>query len=446
MLKGKFSYTPPAALTGSLRDYRRARGADLQARIEGFAKWRGLRRQHGLWPFAWTRTAQPGAATAAQDAGGEPVVGLNFANQDHLGLAAHPAVLAAAQAAVAAFGLHSAGAASGLGSSPLSAELEQRLADVLGAPDAALFPSGWAAAYGAVKTLVRTTDHVLLDAFAPLGLREGAAAATRNIYLFRHNRVEECRRWLERIRAKDAEGGVVVAVEGLSAAEADIADVAALQKLCHEFEAVLVVHLAHDLGAFGAEGCGVLGEQGMLGKVDVITGSFARTFGTNGGFVACRSSEMTDYVRASSSAWGQSGTLSPAQAAVALKAFDIISDAEGEALRSRLAANAASLRQQLAEAGLEVMGVPAPVVCVRLGSEGLARLVVRRLAQAGVIAELVEFPAAPKDQARLRLHMSALHEAAQIREAASAIGAAWAAGREEFDWLNSEREKLRASA
>jgi glycine C-acetyltransferase len=427
MLKGKFSYTPPAALSGSLRDYRRPRGADLTARVEGFAKWRSLRRQHGLWP----------AQAAADEAGAEPAR-LDFACEDALGLAAHPAVLDAAREALGRFGLAGASAA--------STELEQRIADFLGVAEACLFPTGWAAAYAAIKALVRPTDHVILDALAPAGLKEGAAAATRNICLFRHNRVEECRRWLEKIRGRDAEAGVVVALESLSSAECDAGELQALQALCHEFNAVLVVHAGCDLGALGAGGTGVLGEHGLLGKVDVVTGALGGAFAVEGGFLACRNAETTAYVRAFSAAVASAGGLGPVQCAAALAAFDIVEGPEGEALRASLAANVAKLRGRLAEADLELVGAAAPIVCVALGPDALARLVARQLAGAGLAAELVEFPAAPKDQARLRLRVSARRSPAEIDAAAAAVTAACEAAREEFEWLNSEREKLRASA
>jgi glycine C-acetyltransferase len=428
MLKGKFSYTPPAALTGSLRDYRRARGADLTTRIEGFAKWRGLRRQHGLWP-----SDAPQATDA--EASGER---LDFAREDALGLATHAAVLAAAAEAMIRFGL--------AGAQAPAASLERRVAGFLAAPEACLFPTGWAAGYAAVKALARATDHVILDAAAPAGLREGAAAATRNICLFRHNRLDECRSWLEKIRSRDAENGVVVAVETLSATEADMADLKALQALCHEFNAVLVVYAGCDFGAMGADGLGALGDQGVLGKLDVVAGGLAGAFAVEGGFVACRSPEMTDYVRGFGAALAHAAPLAPAACAAALAAFDIVEDAEGEALRATLAGHVATLRSRLADAGLELIGAPAPAICVALGAEGLARLVARQLAEAGLEAELVEFPAAPKDQARLRLRVSARHSADEIRAAGDAVAAACQAGREEFDWLNSEREKLRAQA
>src|SRR5262249_44554067 len=149
--------------------------------------------------------------------------------------------------------------------------------------------------------------------------------------------------------------------------------------LCSEFGATLLVYAAHDLGALGVDGKGVLGEQAVLGKVDVVAGSFARAFGAGGGFVAGRSCEMVDYVRAFSSVWSQSAALPPAQAAALVAALEIIESPDGQARRDRLMRNVEALRRQLAEAGLTVLGAPAPVVCVDLGADGLARLVARRL-------------------------------------------------------------------
>jgi glycine C-acetyltransferase len=446
MLKHDFSYTPPAALSGSLRDFRRARGADLQARIESFAKWRNLRLQHGLWPFARVRDEASTPTTAAQGLGPESVQGLNFACQDALGLGTHPAVVQAAREALDAFGAHSAGSPAMLGATAPLARLERRIAEFLDAAEAALFSSGWAAAYGTMKALARSTDHVVLDVFAPAGLKEGAAAATRNVYVFRHNRTEECRGWLQKIRAADAENGIVVAVEALSSVQGDRADLPALQALCHEFGATLVAHAGHDLGALGPDGAGVLADQEMLGRIDVVTGSLASSFAANGGFVAGRSADLVEYVRAFASPLAHSSAMSPTQAAAAIAAFDIVESEDGQKLRDTLMANAVRLREQLGEAGLEVVGDPSSVVLVKLGPDGLARLVARQLPKAGILANLVEFPAAPKDEGRLALHVMAQHTKAQLSEAAAAVASACRSGREEYEWLNSEREKLRASA
>jgi glycine C-acetyltransferase len=445
MLKGTFNYTPPAALAGSARDYRHPRGPDLQGRIEGFYKWQNLRRQHGLWPFSRSTDESPSAITAVRDDAGGRFRGVNFASEDSLNLSTHPAIKQVAHEVIEQFGLHSAGSAAMLGNTSHSVLLERKIADFLGADEALLFPTGWAAAYGVIKGLVRPADHVLIDALAHPSLKEGAAAATKNVYLYRHNSVEDCRRWLQTIRGKDAQNGVMVVTESLFSTDSDTPDLAAIQALCEEFSATFLVDAAHDLGALGPGGRGAIGAQGLEGKIDLVMGSFAKSFGSNGGFVACRNREVKEYLRFFGPTCASSSALSPMQAAAVMKAFEIVESREGESLREGLMANVDSLRRQLVEAGFEVHGEASSVVCVKIGVEGLGRLISRRLPEAGLIANLLEFPAVPKDQARLRLQVMANHTEQNVADAVTALKAAYLAGREEFEWLSSEREKLRAS-
>jgi 7-keto-8-aminopelargonate synthetase-like enzyme len=284
---------------------------------------------------------------------------------------------------------------------------------------AVLYPTGYAAGAGAIKGLVRSSDHVVIDALAHACLQDGAAAATKNVFLFRHLDIGSARRWLKEIRAKDTTNGILVVTESLFSMDSDTPDIAALQELCLEYRATLMVDVAHDFGCLGEDGRGHIGMQNMLGKVDIVMGSFSKTFASNGGFVACHSRSVQQYLRYFSTPGTFSNALSPVQAAVALKALEIVDSAQGGTLRRALMTNVVTLRERLRQIGLEVYGDPSAIVAVKMGSEATARLVSRALTGLGLIANLVEYPAVPKGAARFRLQVMAGHTLPQIDLAVS---------------------------
>src|SRR6201996_6073868 len=418
------AYIPPAALTGSMRDFRVPGGADLLGRTEGFFKWQNLRRQSGLWPFSRATEDGPGTVCRAQDDSGNKMRGVNFASQDYLSLSSHAVIKSTAKETIDRCGVHSAGSPALVGNTSHSVALERKIADFLKMEEVVLYPTGWAAGFGVIKGLVRSADHVVMDMLSHSCLQEGANASTNNIHLFRHLDNEYCRDILTKIRSKDKENGILVVTEGLFSMDSDTPDLAALQALCHEFNATLVVDVAHDLGSLGDDGRGHIGIQNMLGKIDIIMGSFSKTFGSNGGFVACKSRAVREYLRYYSAPATFSNALSPVQAATVLQAFDIIESMEGRVLRLELLANVISLRRELTEAGLEYYGDPSAIVCVKMGSEGLARLVSRQLPERGLVANLVEFPAVPKNAARIRMQVMAHHSEQNIADAVEILGAA----------------------
>ena len=412
---------PLAALTGSMRDFRIPGGADLLRRTEGFFKWQDLRRKNSLWPFSRATEDGPGTVCQAQDDSGNRMRGVNFASQDYLSLSSHPAVKSAAKETIDRCGVHSAGSPALVGNTSHSVALERKIADFLKMEEAVLYPTGWAAGFGIIKGLVRSADHVVMDMLSHSCLQEGAHAATTNIHLFRHLDNEYCRNILTKIRSKDKENGILVVTEGLFSMDSDTPDLAALQRLCHEFNATLVVDVAHDLGCLGEDGRGHIGMQNMLGKIDLVMGSFSKTFASNGGFVACKSRAVKEYLRFYSAPATFSNALSPAQAATVLKAFEIVDSAEGRTLRAALMANVLNLRQELREADLDYYGDPSAIVCVKMGTEGLARVVSKQLVELGLIANLVEFPAVPKGAARIRMQVMANHSAQNIAQAVQVL-------------------------
>ncbi|HTV89142.1 MAG TPA: aminotransferase class I/II-fold pyridoxal phosphate-dependent enzyme [Stellaceae bacterium] len=412
---------PSEALTGSMRDFRKLHGSDLLDRVAPFYRWQETRRHHGCWPYSKSTEEAPRPICSAKDDAGHQFRGVNFASQDYLGLASHPQIKAAAKAAIDEYGVHSAGSSALAGNTKYSLALEQCVADFLDLEHAILYPTGWAAGYGVIKGLVRPDDHIVMDGLAHACLQEGAYSATGNVHLHGHLKLDAVRRLLRRIRARDARNAILVVTESLFSMDSDTPDLAALQALCREFDARLLVDAAHDLGCIGPDGRGHIGLQQLLGKVDIVMGSFSKTFASNGGFVACRSAAVREYLKFYGCSATFSNALSPVQCATVLKAFEIVQSDEGRRLRERMLDRAVYLRSQLRAAGFEVIGEPSAIVPAVVGPEALARIVSRLLPSVGVVANLVEFPAVAKGNARFRLQVMATHSHENIDDLVDAL-------------------------
>ncbi len=413
---------PIEALTGSMRDFRVPKGANILDRTQQFTSWQTARRDSGLWPLGRSTQAGPRRHVAAYTDRGERMEGVNFASQDYLSLSGHDDIKQAAHTAIDEYGVHSAGSPALVGNTTVSIALENKIAQFLNVDHAIVFPTGWAAGFGVIKGLIRSNDHIVMDSLAHACLQEGAQAATGNIHLFRHNNVDEARAKLAKIRAKDTANGILVVTEGLFSMDSDVPNIKALQDLAHEYNAILLVDVAHDLGSLGPGGRGFIGAQDMLGKVDIVMGSFSKTFASNGGFVATSHPHVKEYLRYYSSPNTFSNAMSPVSAAVVLRAFEIVDSAEGDELRNRLMTNIRLLRELLNQSGFSTYGEPSPIVCVKMGTEGLARLVSRGIHANGLVANLVEFPAVPKGQARFRMQVMANHTPRDVIDAVHRLG------------------------
>lgn len=432
----------PKTLTGSLREYRVMEGSNLLRRIGGFHAWQSERLKAGFWPYSRATMDGARAQCAIDDEAGRKMHGVNFGSQDYLSLSNHPEIRLTAHSAIDAFGVHSAGSPAFIGNTKYSVALERKISEFLGMERTVLYPTGFAAGFGAIKGLVRSSDYVVMDSLAHACLQEGAAAATKNVYLFRHLETDSARRWLREIRAKDTKNGILLVTEGLFSMESDTPNLEALADLCHEYDATLMVDVAHDLGCLGADGRGHIGIQKMLGKVDIVMGSFSKTFASNGGFVATKSRAVQQYLRYFSATTTFSNALSPAQAAVVAKAFEIVESPEGADRRASLMRNIVSLRSKLLERGLPIYGEPSAIVAVKMGTEALARLVSRQIARRGLVANLVEFPAVPKGQARFRMQVMAEHTEAQMATAASILHASSLEAAEELETMKQPPQLL----
>jgi glycine C-acetyltransferase len=406
-----FQHIETECLDGSTADFVDIARRDLIARWDSHRKWFDDRLVNGIDPYSkFTQsTISPEATACTRDE--RMFVGVNFASQEYLNLASHPGVHEAAKQAIDAYGVHSAGSAALMGNTKLSRLLEERLAAFLGYRDCTVFPTGWGAGYGVIKTLVRgAQDHVVIDMLAHACLQEGARNATPNVHSFRHLSNEGVKRHLERIRRDDLNAGILVVTETVFSMDSDVPDIAELQSLCREYGAILLVDVAHDLGAIGATGRGYLESQGMVGEPDLLMGSFSKTFASNGGFVACNNPGLKLALRYNCGPLTFTNALSPVQCAIVLKCLDIIENDEGCELRQRLMANILYMRQAMEGADFSLLGRPSAIIPTILGENALSRLMTRYTLEGGGIVNLVEYPAVSKNTCRWRLQVMALHE------------------------------------
>lgn len=393
------------------------KGAHLLERTHPLGEWLEQRTALGTWPYSRCLEQSPGTETRITSQNDRVVEGVNFGSQDYLGLASHPAIQEAALTALWEFGPHTASSPMLQGNTRLSRTLETVLADMLRMEHVLLFPTGWSAGFGLIVGLVRPNDHILIDQLAHACLMQGARAATANHAFYRHNDVEDVRRRLSKIRAKDTQNGILVITEGLFSMDSDSPDLAALQQVCREHDAVLMVDVAHDFGASGPGGTGQIGLQGMLGQVDLVMGSFSKTCASNGGFVATRDASVKKFLGIYGGPHIYSNALSPVQAGVVLEALKIVRGPEGDALRGRAMDNILRLRGGFESKGIECLGNPSNVVPVMAGDETLAKWTGRLLEENGLLANLVEFPAVARGKSRFRFQVMASHSAAQVARA-----------------------------
>jgi glycine C-acetyltransferase len=426
-------------LHGSLAEFARPSGPDLLTRTAGILSWIAARREAQVWPYGRAVvSAVPGALTRAEAESSQVREGLNFATQDYLSLAAHPAVCDAAIEAVRRYGAHSGGSSALQGKSDLSLSLEREIGDTLQMEHVVLFSSGWGAAFGAVTALVRPDDHVVMDRLAHASLQTGVAAATRNVRRMEHLSVDALRRALVDIRAADTRNGILVITEGLFSMDSDSPDLRAMQAVCREFQATLLVDVAHDFGSLGPGGTGAIGRDGMLGDIDIVVGAFSKTFASNGGFVATRNHGARTYVEVYGGPHMFSNAMSPIQIATVREALRIVRSPEGDRRRESLMSAVTTLRAALGEHGLECLGDPSAVVPVLIGHTPLARLASRSVLQRGLFANLVEFPAVGIRAARFRMQVQADHTADQAREAAALLAESVAEARAELESASTQ--------
>jgi glycine C-acetyltransferase len=338
------------------------------------------------------------------EANGKRVV--NLCANNYLGLAGSPELVAAAQEALPRWGFGLSSVRFICGTQDVHKELERRLASFLGYEDAILFSSCFDANGGVFEALLGEEDAVISDALNHASIIDGIRLCKAQRYRYASSDMADLEARLREVDAAGARFKLVV-TDGVFSMDGMLAKLPAICDLAERHGALVMVDDSHAVGFVGEGGRGTAEHLGVLGRVDLVTGTLGKALGgASGGYVA-GSAAIVEWLRQKARPYLFSNTLAPVIAAVSLKVLDLVE--RGDALRRRLRDNARHFRAELTKLGFELVPGEHPIIPVMLHDAPLAQEFARRLLDEGVYAIGFFFPVVPRGQARIRTQMSAAH-------------------------------------
>lgn len=355
-------------------------------------------------------------ATDITVAGGERVV--NFCANNYLGLADDPSLIVAAKKGLDSHGFGMASVRFICGTQDIHKRLERELAAFLGLEDAILYSSCFDANGGLFECLLGEEDAVISDALNHASIIDGIRLCKAKRYRYANNDLTDLRAQLDRARAEGAKR-IMIATDGVFSMDGIIANLKGICDLADAYSALVMVDDSHAVGFVGKEGRGSHEYCGVMGRVDIITGTLGKALGgASGGYTAARK-EVVDYLRQRSRPYLFSNSLAPAVVAASLKVLELLKS--GGELREKLWRNAALFRKEMAAAGFTLAGADHAIIPVMLGEAALAQEFARRLLDEGIYVTGFFFPVVPQGKARIRTQMSAAHSTEQIERAVAAF-------------------------
>jgi 8-amino-7-oxononanoate synthase len=336
---------------------------------------------------------------------------LMLGSYEYLGLLRHRELDVAGVDGIRRFGFGHHGARMIAGTTDVHVALEARLARLMHAEDAVVFPTGFAANFGTIAALVGPGDRVIGDEWNHASIVDGCRLSGAEFEVFPHGDLDV----LERLLAGGQGRHTLVVVDAVFSMDGDIADVPLISAVCRRYGALLMVDEAHAIGVLGARGHGVQEHFGLADDaIDVKMGTLSKALAGTGGFVA-GSATLIEFLRHAARAYILSGALPAANAAASLAALDVL-EREPERV-VRLQQNAAWWKNALDEAGFDTLQSVTPIVPVVLANEQLTLEFAHRARRAGVFAVPMIYPGVPVDSPRIRTCVSASHTSEDLAHA-----------------------------
>lgn len=380
--------------------------------LEDLARQTAQLREDGLYKAERVITSPQGSLISVK--GGQEV--LNLCANNYLGLAGDSRLVTAARKALDRYGYGLSSVRFICGTQDVHKELETRLSEFLGTDDTILYSSCFDANGGLFETLLGAEDAVISDALNHASIIDGVRLCKAQRFRYANNDMADLEAQL--LAAKDCRYRLIV-TDGVFSMDGSIANLKAVCDLADKYDALVMVDDSHAVGFMGAHGRGTHEHCGVMGRVDIITGTLGKALGgASGGYTSGRR-EIVEWLRQRSRPYLFSNTLAPVIAATSLAVLDLV-EAEPE-LRTRLVENSMYFRQAMTDAGFNLIPGEHPIIPVMLGDAVLAQRMAARLLEEGVYVIGFSFPVVPKGKARIRTQMSAAHTREQLEKAVAAF-------------------------
>ncbi len=348
--------------------------------------------------------------------GGKKV--LNFCANNYLGLSSHPKVLEAAKNAIDTHGFGMSSVRFICGTQDIHKELEDKITKFLGTEDTILYAAAFDANGGVFEPIFGADDAIISDALNHASIIDGVRLSKSMRFRFKHNDMEDLEIQLKEAVAKGAKQKVIV-TDGVFSMDGTIAQLDKIVALADQYDALVMSDECHSTGFMGKTGRGVHELKGVMGKMDIITGTLGKALGgASGGFTSGRK-EIIELLRQRSRPYLFSNTLAPSITGASITVLDLLS--ETTELRDKLEENTFYFRTKMTEAGFDMKPGSHPIVPIMLYDAALSQKMAEKLLEKGIYVIGFYYPVVPKGEARIRVQISAGHEKHHLDDAINAF-------------------------
>ena len=341
---------------------------------------------------------------------------VNFCANNYLGLANHPALIAAAKKGLDERGFGMASVRFICGTQDIHKQLEQQISEFLGTEDTILYSSCFDANGGLFETLLTDEDAIISDALNHASIIDGVRLSKARRYRYANNNMKELESCLQ--QSQDARFRLI-ATDGVFSMDGVIADLKGICDLAEKYNALVMVDDSHAVGFIGENGAGTPEYHNVIDRVDIITGTLGKAMGgASGGYTSGRK-EIIQWLRQRSRPYLFSNSVAPSIVSASLQTIKLLK--ESQDLRQKLKENSDYFRSSLQQAGFRLTGADHPIIPVMIGDAALGAQMAERLLEEGIYVIGFSFPVVPRGEARIRTQISAAHTRSQLDHAIEAF-------------------------